>query len=93
MSSPVSKTKVFDPQSQLDKNTTQQIVDGFEDMLKHDKCVICCHPGYLDADLLDKTSLSIERVRDAEAYMSDVVNNWVKENNVELITYRDLVKE
>ena len=93
MSSPVSKTKVFDPQSQLDKNTTQQIVDGFEDMLKHDKCVICCHPGYLDADLLDKTSLSIERVRDAEAYMSDVVNKWVKENNVELITYRDLVKE
>lgn len=93
MSSPVSKTKVFEPHAQLDKDTTQQIVDGFDDMLKHEKCAICCHPGYLDADLLDKTSLSIERVRDAQAYMSDVINDWVKDNNVELITYRDLGKE
>ena len=45
-------------------------------MLKHEKCAICCHPGYLDADLLDMTSLSIERVRDAQAYMSDVINQW-----------------
>lgn len=90
MSSPVSNTKTFDPQSQLDKNTTQQIVDCFDDMLKHEKCVICCHPGYLDADLLDKTTLSIERVKDAQAYMSDIICNWVKDNYVELITYRDL---
>lgn len=93
MSSPVSKSKMFEPNSQLEKDTTQQIVDGFEDMLKHEKCAIICHPGYLDADLLDKTTLSIERVRDAQAYMSDVVKNWIKENQVELITYRDLVKE
>lgn len=93
MSSPVSKTKVFEPHAQLDKDTTQQIVDGFEDMLQHEKCVICCHPGYLDAELLDMTSLSIERVRDAQAYMSDVVNNWVKDNHVELITYRDLKED
>lgn len=93
MESPVSKTKMFEPNSQLEKDTTKQIVDGFENMLKHEKCAIICHPGYLDADLLDKTTLSIERVRDAQAYMSDVVNDWVRENNVELITYRDLVKE
>lgn len=93
MYSPVSKTKVFEPHAQLEKDTTQQIVDGFEDMLKHEKCAICCHPGYLDADLLDMTSLSIERVRDAQAYMSDVISQWVKDNNVELITYRDLKEE
>ena len=48
------------------------------------------HPGYIDADLLGLTTLSLERCRDAEACMSPKVIEWIKKNQIELITYYDL---
>ena len=37
------------------------------------------------------TTLSLERMRDAEAMMSEEVRNWIDENQIELITYYDLI--
>ena len=54
------------------------------------RSVFCCHPGYVDAELLTLTTLSLERVKDAQMMMSEKVMKWIKENNVELITYREL---
>ena len=52
--------------------------------------LIACHPGFLDPELLDYTSLSIRRIREYEMVTSPELMKWVKENEIELITYRDL---
>ncbi|MCR4634380.1 MAG: ChbG/HpnK family deacetylase [Erysipelotrichaceae bacterium] len=87
-----SQKKVFDPNDQLNKDTVAQFFSVADEMLKNEYNVFCCHPGYVDADLLGLTTLSLERAKDAEMMMSEKVMNWIRENDVELITYRDLRK-
>lgn len=48
------------------------------------------HPGFLDAELLEQSSLSIERVRDHKMMTSPVIKKLIEDNHVELITYYDL---
>ena len=48
------------------------------------------HPGFLDAELLEQSSLSIERVRDHQMMTSPVIKKLIEDNHVELITYYDL---
>ena len=51
---------------------------------------IVTHCGYMDMKLFDYTSFTVYRIKDLEAMTSDAVKAWVKDNKVELITYRDL---
>ena len=65
-------------------------MDNFDELLKHDYVCIGGHPGFVDADLLDLTTLSLERVRDLQMVTSPVLRKLVEDNKVELITYYDL---
>ena len=85
-----SAKKIFDPMDQLNKNTVEQFLSIGDEMLQNEYNAFCCHPGYIDDDLLSLTTLSLERCRDAKMMMSDEVRNWIRDNDVELITYRDL---
>ena len=85
-----SQKKVFDPNDQLNKDTVEQFFSVADELKENGTSVFGCHPGYVDAELLTLTTLSLERCKDAEMMMSDRVKQWVKDNNVELITYRDL---
>ena len=85
--------KVFDPIAQLNKNTLQNVLNSSEELLAAEYASIGGHPGYIDAELLGLTTLSLERCKDLEMLTSDEIKAWVKDNNVELITYYDLVKE
>ena len=85
-----SQKKIFDPNDQLNKDTVEQFFSIADEMLKLERSVFCCHPGYVDADLLSLTTLSLERAKDAQMMMSKRVRQWIEDNNVELITYRDL---
>lgn len=87
-----SKTKSFDPISQLNKNPLKLVLDYGDELLAKPYALVGGHAGYLDADLLSRTSLSIERIRDAELMQSQDFKQWIEENHVELITYYDLVK-
>ena len=40
--------------------------------------------------LFDLSSFNLCRVKDLEALTSEEVKTWIKENHVELITYKDL---
>ena len=88
--SKASQKKVFDPAEQLNKDTVALFFSLTDDFLKNEYNMFGGHPGYVDADLLELTTLSLERAKDARAMMSKQIMDWVKENNVELITYRDL---
>lgn len=88
----VSKTKIFDPIAQLNKDTLSMVMEQSEEILKSEYAAIGGHPGYIDAELLGLTSLSLERCKDLEMLTSDTIKQWVKDNDIELITYYDLVK-
>lgn len=50
-----------------------------------------CHPGYLDAYILEKSSLTMPRVLEVEMCCSERTKKYLKENEIRLVTYDDLV--
>lgn len=51
---------------------------------------VMCHPAYLDDFLLAASSYNLPRVRELQVLKSPAVADWVVENGVELINYRQL---
>lgn len=49
-----------------------------------------CHPGYLDAYILRKSSLTVPRAMEAEMLCSDETKKYIEEQGIELVTYNDL---
>lgn len=94
MADKASGKKVFDPTAQLSKDSFSiNVADVSDYLLSHEYAMVLGHPGYVDADLMGRTSLSLERMRDAEMMMSQQFKDWIREHHVQLITYRDLVEE
>lgn len=89
--STASKNKTFDPFEQLNKDTKADVLRDKELILSSDLALIICHPGYMDADLINMTTLSIERVKDLAMMVDPEIKKFVEENNIELVTYRDLL--
>ena len=86
-----AKKKSFDPAAQVSKDSFQVNVGDVSDyLLSHEYAMVLVHPGYVDADLVSHSSLSIERLRDAEMLMGEQLRNWIRDHNVELISYYDL---
>lgn len=48
------------------------------------------HPGYLDAYIMKTSSLLEPRVHEVEMACSQKTKDWLKENNIQVITYDDL---
>ena len=48
------------------------------------------HCGYVDQELFPVTTYTMIRTMDLAAVTGERFKNWLKENNVELISYRDL---
>lgn len=56
-----------------------------------DGCLMfICHPGYLDDYILKNSTLTIARTQEVEMLTSPVTKQWLKENDIEVITYDDL---
>jgi len=66
------------------------ILENGHNWLNKDYHIIVCHAGYVDRQLMDLSSYNIFRLNDLDALLSEEVKNWIRENNVELITYKDL---
>ena len=86
-----SQKKMFDANDQLNKNPLKDVLDNWEYLKQYEYVMIGGHPGFLDAELLSLTTLSIERVRDHEMCVSKELMKRIEEDGVELITYYDLV--
>lgn len=85
--------KIFDATSQLEMDPLGKFMRHKEEILKHEYVMAGGHPGYIDAELMKLTSLSLGRMFDQAFISSQEMKDFVKENNVELIDYYDLVKE
>jgi len=86
-----SEKKEFDCKSQLEKNMIPEVFKYSEEMLEEEFVCFVGHPGYVDAELVDNTTLSLERIRDAQFFMSNDIIKWIEDNNIELITFYDLI--
>lgn len=53
-------------------------------------CMFVCHPGYLDAYILSVSSLTIPRTLEVEMLTSPKTKEWLKENEIEVISYDDI---
>jgi predicted glycoside hydrolase/deacetylase ChbG (UPF0249 family) len=49
-----------------------------------------CHPGYLDAYILKKSSLTMPRPMEVEMLCSAEAKEWIAGNHIQLVTYDDL---
>jgi len=82
--------KEFDPVAQLNKDPEKNVLDNSDYLCSFEYAMIGGHPGYIDAELLELTTLSLERCKDLQMMTSDKIKAWIKDNNIELITYYDL---
>lgn len=85
--------KEFNATAQLQKDPLGKFLRHKDEILKHEYVMAGGHPGYVDDDLLKLSSLSLERMIDQAFISSQEMKDFVKENNVELVDYYDLVRE
>ena len=90
--SSASTSKQFDAASQLSKDSVAYALEHLEEYKDEEYVMLIAHPGYIDAELLGMTSLSLERCKDAQMFQSPEIQKWINEHDVELITYSDLLK-
>lgn len=77
------------------ENTNEKSED-FIRLLTHIKevpnevCVIHTHPGYVDAEIMDSSTLVLPRCRDLQMLCDPRVRQWIKDNDIELIRYDEI---
>lgn len=54
--------------------------------------VLVTHPGFIDYDVACTSSMLKERLYDYSLVTSQRLKEWLKNNNIEVISFRDLVK-
>lgn len=81
---------VFDIDKQRDTDVAKLTLESLKSVAGNENLMIICHAGYVDADLLGVSSYSLIRARDLEMAISPELIKYVEDNNIELITYRDL---
>lgn len=74
----------FDAEKNILENGLPAVREG-------DTCYFICHCGYNDYELFTYTTLTLRRIRDLYAMRSEKVKNYIQENEIELITYRNLI--
>lgn len=70
----------------------EEIIDFFtKEMLESDEIFeVPAHPGYVDYDLMQISSLTNGRCYDAYNFTCTKIMDWVKENNITLCSYEDI---
>ena len=78
------------PEKQMEEDLETYLLEDRGGFLKKDLGYLITHCGYCDADLFKLSSFNTCRVKDLEALTSDRVKQWVRDNNIELITFNDI---
>lgn len=84
--------KPFTIEAQVETSTLEYCKEHLDELVGHEICAFTGHAGYIDSDIFKWSTYSIIRCKDKEFFTSDFVKEWLKKNNAELISYRDLKK-
>lgn len=66
------------------------LINIFEKYKHLDFIELMSHPAYVDATILTHSSYNIKRAFEVEVLTSKEIKEYVKNNNIELISYKDL---
>ena len=69
------------------------LIDPARGFLNAEYVYLVCHCGYVDSEIIGLSSYNIFRARDLEGVTSDRVWKWVRDNKVELVSFKDLPGE
>lgn len=75
---------------QAQSSLKQYLLEDQGHMLGHETAFLITHCGYVDVPLMNLSSFNLYRMKDLEAATDPTVLSWIKENQIELITYKDL---
>lgn len=90
---PAKTKKEYNPLEQLNKNPLKDILDNQDYLLASDYIEIGGHPGFVDDELMNLTTLTLERMKDHQMMTSQQIQQWIQEHDIELITYYDLIQK
>lgn len=65
--------------------------DALKDYGEDGCLMFVCHPGYLDDYILKVSSLTIPRTQEVAMCTSQETKDWLRENDISVITYDDLI--
>ena len=78
-------------ESQLEYNVLENLLTRDLPSLKQDETYyFICHGGYVDSDLLQYSSLTLRRALDLATLLDSRLAEYINNEEIELITYRDL---
>ena len=77
-------------EEQLQNDPLGYIIEDREGILSDELGYIITHCGYCDKELFDLSSFSTCRVKDLEAVTSDKMKQWIRDNNIELVSFNQL---
>ncbi len=72
----------YDPMESLRKMKFHEAADEAD--------IFICHPGYLDAYIMRVSSLTVPRVLEVEMLTGQELREFIKEQNIETVTFDDL---
>lgn len=64
----------------------------FDNMLSKEAFEIMSHPAFVDQFVMDNSSYNVQRCKELDVLCDPRLKEWIKENNVEMITFGDLKK-
>lgn len=82
--------KPFSLQAQLETDVESNMLKVLPEILDHDIAIAICHAGFVDEDIFKHSTYTMIRAKDLYMTTSDRIKAFIKENDIELITYRDL---
>ncbi|MBQ9153732.1 MAG: ChbG/HpnK family deacetylase [Solobacterium sp.] len=76
--------------AQLESNLEAFILEDKGGLLGADTAMLVAHCGFADVRITQLSSFNLLRLTDLEAMISERTAQWIRDNNIELITYKDL---
>ena len=82
---------VFSLEAQSVTDVEENVYKQLDLLKEHEITALICHAGYVDQDLIDVSSYTLIRPKDLVMATSNKIMQYLKDNGIELITYRDLM--
>lgn len=70
--------------------TSEGLLELIDQAAIYECCELMCHPAYLDAALLEGSSYALERVRELAILTDPAVMDYLKQKDIQLISYKNL---
>lgn len=89
---PSLNVKPFTMEAQLNADVEKYTLEQLEAYKEEEYVNMGGHGGFVDDELLKYSTYTLIRVKDHAMYTSFKIKKWIEENNVELISFRELIE-